>query len=133
MPFAPTDLERIRKHLNIPAEKYRLDILRISMSRIENESPDSIATVQAILTRLDVNRKKLLGIPLDPDDPDEEPDDGAYGDVSFAMIQADVIKWQPGSRTDGMEILQARLQRELASTLLIDIPESYGYGTLSRS
>jgi hypothetical protein len=116
---APTDLERIRRALKVPAEKTYLDILRTAMSRVEKESPDSIATVQELLDNLDGNRTKRMA---------------TLGDASSALIKADVLEWQPGAKTDGMDTLRAEWIQELTAALYLEIPnQAYGYGTLRRS
>lgn len=117
--IAPTDLERIRRALKVPAEKTYLDILRTAMSRVERESPDSIATVQELLDSLDGNRTKRTA---------------TLGDASNALVKADVLEWQPGAKTEGMDVLRAEWITELTAALYLELPnQSYGYGTLGRS
>lgn len=116
---APTDLERIRRALKVPAEKTYLDILRTAMSRVERESPDSIATVQELLDSLEGNRTKRTV---------------TLGDASNALIKADVLEWQPGAKTEGMDVLRAEWIEELTAALYLELPhQTYSYGTLGRS
>ncbi|GEM_PF-3332755 len=116
----PTDLERIRRALKVPAEKTYLDIIRLSMSRLELQAPDAIATVQEILDNLDNNRAKRMA---------------TLGDASSALIKADVLEWQPGAKSDGMDQLEALWVQELCAALYLElpVPSTYGNGTLGRS
>lgn len=118
MPWNPEDLERIRRVLKVPAEKLHLDILRTCMSRLERESPDTIATVQELLDDLEglkVTRRTIRG------------------DANNAMIQAGSVKWAPGQRSEGVELERHDALEELASALYINLPGYYEYGQSSSS
>lgn len=126
MPWNPSDLERIRKHLNIPIERMRLDILRQSMARIEADLPEAIATVQELLTRLDSLRDKMVGTNADPLT-STAGTDGIYATTGYALVKADELEWDVSVKTGGFEQLQYLLRKELADALLVKLPEE-GYG-----
>lgn len=109
----PTDLERIRRVLKVPAEKIYLDIIRISMQRIEKESPETIDTVQELLDGLEGNRSSRAE---------------AYSDAGYGLIKADVLEWEPGTKTVGLEVMRTEWIQELCATLLIEPPE-WTHGT----
>lgn len=116
---APTDLERIRRALKVPAEITYLDVLREAMKRVERESPDSISTVQELLDSLDGNRTTRTA---------------TLDNASNALIKADVLEWQPGAKTDGMDLLRAEWIAELTAALYLELPnQTSSYGTLGRS
>jgi hypothetical protein len=114
----PIDLERIRKALSIPATKEWLDIIRTAMSRLERESPSSIATVQEYLDQLEITRTQKRA---------QRTSD------SYAMIRADVVEWQPGTKGAGYDLDEAELVQLIAQTLYIEPPETSNYGALLRS
>lgn len=113
-----TDLERIRRTLRVPAEKIYLDIIRTSMSRVERESPASIATIQELLTEFEGNRKTTKAL---------------RGDASYAMTRADVIEWSPGQRDSGLQIDKEDIRQEIATALFLQLPEQSSNGYTSRS
>lgn len=114
----PTDLERIRRALKVPAEKYYLDIIRISMSRVERESPDTIATIQESLDSLDSNRSDIRAVRANP---------------TYSMSRADVVEWDAATPQDtGLVVDREEIREEIAAALLIQLPERNN-GTLGRS
>ncbi|MBD1996001.1 hypothetical protein H6G00_05140 [Leptolyngbya sp. FACHB-541] len=118
----PTDLERLRKHLKVPAEQMYLDILRISMERVERESPDTVYTIQEQLDQLDqlkIQKSNLVS-------------SGSYG---LTYKKVDVLEWEwgGGDPSSGVAIQEAELVKDIATALHIELPESNGYGTLGRS
>lgn len=116
---SPIDRERIRRILGIPVEKQWLNILDISMTRIQEVSEDAIATIQELLDEHE-SLKALVSQTL--------------GDSSYALVRADVLEWEAGQRSSGMEIRIQQIKQEIASALLIEPPSSgYSSATLGRS
>lgn len=107
----PTDKERLRIVLGIPVEKQWLNILQMSMDRVENVSPDSVGTAQTLLDEWE--QTKAEGSALKRSE-------------NYALVRADVLEWESGSRGAGFEERLAEIKQELATLLYIDPPEIGG-------
>lgn len=119
----PTDKERIRKLLKLPANKLVLNRLQAAMDQLLINSSETIATVQANLEELDSIKADMLALQTDP---------------NYRLIKADVLEWESGVDKDsGLQSRWSELIEEIIAALDLDLNSlmggGYGNGTLCRS
>ena len=101
----PTDKERIRDRLSLPANRLVLNQLQAAMDSLEREYPDGILAVQAKLDRLD----QL-----------EVERDAAQADPNYNLKKADVLEWFDNNKTAGYDLVWEKLIRDIATTLDVE-------------
>lgn len=120
----PTDTERLRRILKLPAERLWLDnILLVSMDRVAKESPETIDTIQSLLTQAEGLRSQRQTMAAD-------------SNAGLIRKKVDVLEWEWGnttSRTDSLYAQEIELIDEIAAALLIDLPDRDNGAYLARS
>lgn len=84
----PSDKERLRIVLGIPAERNWLNILQQSMDRVVRDSQDSIFTAQNLLSEWETVKAQHSAV---------------KASENYALVRADVLEWESGQRGAGFE------------------------------
>ena len=104
MSFAVTDWLRVIKHLALNKADKEAEV-RAALTAAESDS-DLEAEVKAVLDQLDSIRDAIATERNNP---------------NSALVKADVLEWEAGKRTDGMNLERQELRLYLASLLNISI------------
>lgn len=126
MPWQPSDREQLRRVLSLPATAIALKQIQDAMDRVELESPDTVETIQELLTEWGTQKTALKATQ-------------STADFGLIRKKTDVIEreWAAGAtQSSGIESRLGQIQQEIDAALFPKPQNSYddfGGGYLARS